>query len=141
MKTRSARHATFRVFAVAALAACARPHPAVRISEPADDATVSGPAVRVVLEVSGVELAPAGEQRPGTAHHHLFLDVDPPPAGEVVPVGVPGVIHLGKAQTEFTFDSVAPGRHRIIAVLADPSHVALPNAVRDTVFVTVGATP
>jgi len=141
MKTRSATHPTLRVFAVAALAACARPQPTVRISEPADGATVSGPAVHVVLEVSGVELAPVAEQRPGTAHHHLLLDVDPPPAGEVIPVGAAGIIHLGKAQTEFTIDSVTPGRHRIIAVLADPLHVPLPNGVRDTVFFTVDAAP
>jgi hypothetical protein len=81
------------------------------------------------------------DQRPGTAHEHLFLDVDPPPAGEAIPVGVAGIIHLGKAETEFTIDTVAPGRHRIIAVLADPSHVPLPNAVRDTVFITVGVAP
>jgi len=140
MKTRSTRHAAFRVIAAAALAACAGPRPAVHISEPAEGATLSGPAVHVVLEVRGVELAPAADQRPGTAHHHLFLDVDPPPSG-AVPVGEAGIVHLGKAQTEYTFDTVAPGRHRIVAALADPQHVLLPNGVRDTVFFTVGAAP
>lgn len=141
MTTRSTRHGACRVIAAAALAACAGPRPAVHIGEPAEGATLSGPAVHVVLEVRGVELAPAADQRPGTAHHHLFLDVDPSPAGEAIPMGVPGFIHLGKAQTEFTIDSVPPGRHRIIAVLADPSHLPLPDAVRDTVFVTVDVAP
>ena len=141
MRTRSTRHPAVGVIAVAALAACAPPPPTVRISEPADGATVSGPAVHVVLNVSGVELAPVADQRPGTAHHHLLFDVDPPPAGEAISVGAAGIVHLGKAQTEFTIDTVAPGRHRIIAVLADPLHVPLPNAVRDTVFFTVGAAP
>jgi len=122
----------------AALAACRGQRPAiVRIVEPAEDAVVSGPSVRVVLAAVGVEIAPAAELRRGTAHHHLFLDTDVTPPGDTIPAGVTGILHLGRGQTEFTFDSLAPGAHRIIAVLADPWHVPLPNAATDTVTVTV----
>lgn len=126
----------------AALAACGgQPRAVARIVEPADGAGVSGPSVRVVLEAEGVEIASAADLRPGTAHHHLFVDTDLTPAGDTIPAGVTGILHLGRAQTEFTFDSLAPGAHRIIAVLADPWHVPLRNATTDTVDFTVGPRP
>ena len=121
------------------LAACrGQPAAAVRIVEPADGAALPGPSVRIVLETRGVPLAPAAEQRPGTAHHHLFLDTDLTPPGDTIPAGVTGIIHLGRAQTEFTFDSVAPGPHRVIAMLADAWHVPLKPLAVDTVRFTVG---
>lgn len=123
---------------VVVAAACrGKPAVAVRIVEPADGATVAAPRVRVVLEATGIEIAPAAEQRPGTAHHHLFLDTELTPPGDTIPSGVTGIIHLGRAQTEFTFDSVAPGPHRLIALLADPWHIPLEPLVADTVTVTV----
>jgi hypothetical protein len=54
-------------------------------------------------------------------------------------MGMPGVIHLGLAQTEFHWHSLAPGSHRIIAVLADPAHVPIRPFVTDTVTFTVVA--
>lgn len=123
---------------VLVLATCrGRPPATVRVVEPADGATLPGPGVRVVLEVQGVPLAPAAEQRPGTAHHHLFLDTDLTPPDDTIPAGVTGILHLGRAQTEFTFDSVAPGPHRIIAMLADAWHVPLRPLAVDTVRITV----
>jgi hypothetical protein len=89
--------------------------------------------VHVTLSVSGVELAPAADERPRTAHHHLFLDVDTGPLDQKIPAGVKGIVHLGRAQTEFQWDSVAPGPHRIIAVLADWRHVPLVPSAMDTV--------
>jgi hypothetical protein len=111
----------------------------VRITSPVERDTVAGPAVHVTLAVSGIELAPVAEQRPGTAHHHLYLDVDVGDLAQPIPVGLPGIIHLGQAQTEFHWDSVAPGPHRIIAVLADPAHIPLRPLVVDSVrFVVRG---
>jgi hypothetical protein len=115
------------------LSACGRARgPHVTITSPAEGDTVRGSAVHVMLAVTGVELAPAADERPGTAHHHLFLDVDATPRAEKIPSGVSGIIHLGRAQTEFHWDSVAAGPHRIIAVLADWQHVPLNGATTDT---------
>jgi len=107
--------------------------PAVSIDTPAAGDTVRGTAVHVTLTAQGIPLAPAADEKPGTAHHHLFLDVDPGPMDQKIPAGVTGIIHLGRAQTEFHWDSVSPGTHRIIAVLADWQHVPLPGAATDTV--------
>ena len=122
------------VAAAMLLVACRRASPpAVTIDTPAAGDTVRGSAVHVTLSARGVELAPAADEKPGTAHHHLFLDVDTGPLDQKIPAGVTGIIHLGRAQTEFHWDSVAPGTHRIIAVLADWQHVPLAGAASDTV--------
>lgn len=128
------------VLLAATVAACGgQTHAAVHIMEPADSAAVTGPGVRVLLHAEGVEIVAAAELRAGTAHHHLFLDTEVTAAGDTIPAGVTGIIHLGRGQTEFTFDSVVPGPHRIIAVLADPWHVPVPRAAADTVTITVRA--
>jgi hypothetical protein len=109
----------------------------VVITEPADGAEVVGPGVRVVLAAQGIAIVPATDERPGTGHHHLYLDRDAPLPGDTIPQGVTGIIHLGRAQTEFTFDSLSPGEHRVIAVVANWAHVALDPPVMDTVRFTV----
>lgn len=132
--------ATLVALLVSVVAACgggASGPPTVRITGPADGEVVVGPAVHVTLAVSGIALAPVSEQRAGTAHHHLYLDVDLGSLTQPVPFGVPGVIHLGNAQSEFHWDSVAPGPHRIIALLADPAHLPLAPPAADTVRFTV----
>jgi hypothetical protein len=109
----------------------------VMINSPTEGDSIRDTAVHIVLGVSGIELAPAADQRAGTAHHHLYLDTDVGAAETPIPAGTAGIVHLGKAETEFHWDSVPPGPHRIIAVLADPMHVPLKPLVSDTVHITV----
>jgi len=105
----------------------------VSILEPAGGAEVAGPAVTVRLTAEGVQIVPAGEIVPGTGHHHLYLDADLTAPGAPVPT-VPGqVIHLGTGVSEYIFENVAPGEHRLIAVVADGVHVPLQPWVVDTV--------
>lgn len=109
----------------------------VTILEPAEGAEVQGPNVTVRLEVSGFPIVIAGDMTPGTGHHHLYLDADLTPASEPVPT-VPGsIIHMGDASSAYTFENVAPGEHRIIAVVADGAHFPLQPWVVDTVFFRV----
>jgi hypothetical protein len=123
---------------VVALAACADAEPAsVRIVEPADEAVLTDGSVRVVLQARGVEIAPASDAREGTAHHHLFVDRDVTPLRDTIPAGVLGILHLGRGQTEFVLEELEPGEHRVIALLADHSHVQLEPPAADTVRFTV----
>ncbi len=116
------------------LAASAAEKPArVRIVQPHNGDTVTTGDVRVVLEAQGVAIVPATEKRPGTGHHHLFLDTDLTPLNEKIPQGVSGIIHLGRGQSEFTFSDVPAGGHRLIAVVADGDHVPLQPPLVDTV--------
>ena len=111
---------------VVALAACVDAEPAsVQIIEPADGAVLTDGSVRVVLQAHGVEIAPASDAREGTAHHHLFVDRDVTPLRDTIPAGVLGILHLGRGQTEFVLEELEPGEHRVIALLADHSHVPL----------------
>jgi len=104
----------------------------VKITAPTNGATVSG-AVKVTLKATGVEIVPATDERPGTGHHHLFVDHDLTPVNDTIPRGVTGVLHLGRGQTEFVLDSLKPGPHRVIAMVADWKHVPLKPLVIDTV--------
>lgn len=109
----------------------------VTILEPAEGAEVQGPNVFVRLTAEGVEIVPAGEIVPGTGHHHLYLDADLTDGSVPVPT-VPGqIIHLGTGVSEYTFEGVTPGTHRLIAVVADGIHVPLQPWVVDTVTFTV----
>ncbi len=108
----------------------------VEIVEPADGATVVGPDVRIVLQAHGVEIVPAGVEQPNSGHHHLFIDVPVTAAGEPVPAG-PGIVHLGGAQTEHTFEGLAAGEYRLIARLGDWQHVPIESVGADTVRFTI----
>ena len=108
----------------------------VSIMEPSNGSTVAGPRLTVRLQTN-VPIVQAGDMTPGTGHHHLFLDGDLSPEAEPIPA-VPGtVVHLGDGSSEFTFDAVRPGQHRLIAVVADGAHVPLRPLVTDTVIFTV----
>ena len=109
----------------------------VTILEPANGTTVTGPNIVVRLSTTGVPIVPAGDLTPGTGHHHLYLDADVESMAAPVPT-VPGsIVHMGNAASEYTFEGVAPGQHRLIAVVADGVHVPLNPPVMDTVVFTV----
>ncbi len=109
----------------------------VDIVEPVDEAVVNDSDVRIVLSAAGVEVAPASEERSGTAHHHLFIDRPLTRPSDTIPAGVTGIIHLGRGQTEFVLQGLAPGTHSVIAVLADWAHLPLDPLATDTVRFTV----
>jgi hypothetical protein len=105
----------------------------VTINAPTEGDTITASAIHIMLASTGIEIAPAAEARPETAHHHLYLDIDFPQVETAIPMGTGGIVHLGQAQTEYHWENVAPGPHRIIAVLADPGHIPLRPWVTDTV--------
>ena len=108
----------------------------VTITGPADGSEVTGQTVVVQLSAT-VPIVPAGEMTAGTGHHHLYLDADLTASDVPVPT-VPGsIVHMGDASSEFTFEGVEPGEHRLIAVVADGVHVPLQPWVVDTVTFTV----
>ena len=134
------------ISAGAAMIACGKKEPAtsdvtVSITSPTEGDSVSGSAVHITLDATGIEIAPAADARPETAHHHLYLDVDFPAVETAIPMGAAGVVHLGQAQKEYHWENVPPGPHRIIAVLADPGHLPLKPWVTDTVNFVVVAPP
>ena len=108
----------------------------VAITQPADGAELDAGPILVVMEVEGLEIAMAGNMDPGTGHHHLIVNGD---VDWALPIpNDPGVhYHMGQAETEFTLEDLAPGEHRIIAVVADGVHIPLDPPVADTITVVV----
>jgi hypothetical protein len=87
---------------------------------PGDGDTVSGP-VRLEFGLSGMEVAPAGEDRPGSGHHHIVIDSELPLLGLPVPADEHHV-HFGDGRTE-TELTLPPGEHTLQLLFADHLHI------------------
>lgn len=92
----------------------------VFLVEPADGATV-GRNVKVKFGVSGMELAPAGTNKPNSGHHHLLIDAPLPPLDREIPSDL-NHLHFGRAQTE-TDITLTPGDHTLQLLLGDHEHL------------------
>ena len=83
----------------------------VAIVSPQDGDVVASP-VKVVFAIHGMTLAPAGDARPDSGHHHLLIDA-PVPTDLDKPLPADSQhLHFGKAQTE-TEATLAPGQHTL----------------------------
>jgi hypothetical protein len=91
----------------------------VSFVEPKDGATVSNP-VHVKFAVDGMKVVPAGTIADGTGHHHLIIDGQPLPKGEVIPANDKS-LHFGKGQTE-TEITLPPGDHTLTLDFGDGAH-------------------
>src|SRR5947207_15448836 len=67
----------------------------VKITTPANGATVSGP-VKATLHATGVEIVPATDERPGTGHHRQFVDHDVTPVDDTIALGMTWILRLGR---------------------------------------------
>ena len=114
----------------------AEPAVTVRITQPEEGATV-GPDVLVVMETEGIEIVSITPPVVGTGHHHLYVDVDLTPLSELIPQNDPQIIHMGDGSTEYMLEGLAPGAHRLIAVVANPAHIPLAPPVVATLHFTV----
>lgn len=108
----------------------------VEITSPTDGSTVEGPSVTVELAAHGFQVVEAGDTTANSGHHHLFLDRDVSPAGESIPAEEGHIVHMGDGSSSYTFESVEPGQHTLIAVVGDAYHVPVPG-LRDTIQFTV----
>lgn len=111
-------------FPISALADGERtPAPAgakVFIIEPADGATVKSP-VTVKFGAEGIEIEPAGSEKPNSGHHHLLIDAPIPDLDSAIPKDDQHV-HYGKGQTETTVE-LKPGKHTLQLLLGDKNHI------------------
>ena len=114
----------------------AEPAVTVRITQPEEGATV-GPDVLVVMKTEGIEIVSITPPVVGTGHHHLYVDVDLTPLSDMIPQNDPQIIHMGDGSTERMLEGLAPGEHRLIAVVANPAHIPLDPPVVDTLHFTV----
>lgn len=108
-----------------------------------DGDTVKGP-VKINFGLSGMGVAPAGIEKEGTGHHHLFVNRAPFLEGEdgadEAIYNIPADenhIHYGGGQTEATLE-LAPGEHTIQMVFGDKDHIPHnPPVASDVITITV----
>ena len=135
------KHVPLALFFVISLSACGRGEggePAsVWFISPVEGAELTGPNLLVRLGASGVRITSADIHEPGTGHHHIFVNRDLTPLDDTIPAGVSGIRHLGRGQTELLVEGLQPGEHRLIAVIAEWSHVPLNPPAVDTVRFTL----
>lgn len=77
---------------------------------------------KIEFGIEGFAVKPAGQIVSGTGHHHLVIDGDAVPAGQVVPADEHHV-HFGKGQTEYEI-TLKPGKHKLILQFADGAHIS-----------------
>jgi Domain of unknown function (DUF4399) len=88
--------------------------------EPADGATVAR-KVTVKFGLSGMDLVPAGTNKPNSGHHHLLIDAPLPALDREIPSDL-NHVHFGRAQTE-TEVTLTPGDHTLQLLLGDHEHL------------------
>jgi len=94
-----------------------------------------GTKLHVTMGVAGMTVQPAGEIKDGTGHHHIIIDGQPVPAGEVVPKDDTH-LHFGNGATEADL-TLTPGTHTLTLQFADGIHRSYGPAMSSTITVTV----
>lgn len=102
--------------------------------EPQNGATVKSP-FKVHFGLEGMTIAPAGDTKPDTGHHHLIIDGAAVPQGEVVPTDDTHR-HFGKGQTE-TELTLPPGEHTLTLQFANGAHQSFGEAMSSSIKVKV----
>jgi len=108
----------------------------VFFSEPKDGAEIKGP-VKVVMGVEGMKLQPAGEVVEGTGHHHILMNKDFMPPGQVIPTDDTHK-HYGKGQTEDVLN-LPPGNHKLTLQFADGLHRSYGKDLSSTINIKVAS--
>jgi len=100
----------------------APPDAHVYIIWPSDGAVISGGKFWLRMGLSSnMGIAPAGVAKPNTGHHHVLIDVDPPPFDQPIP-NDKNHLHFGAGQTEARIE-LPPGKHTLQLLLGDENHI------------------
>jgi len=92
------------------------------IGWPADGAVLpAGKPFRVWFGLRNMGVAPKGVAFENTGHHHLLIDTELPPAGQVIPSDRKH-LHYGAGETE-TMLELPPGTHTLQLLLGDENHI------------------
>jgi hypothetical protein len=88
---------------------------------PSNGEEVTSP-VTIRFGIVGMEIVPAGNDKPMSGHHHLLLNVDKLPNMKSPIPADKNHLHFGKGQTE-TQLNLPSGRHTLQLLLGDYMHV------------------
>ena len=122
------------LFVIATCFASAVLAESVDFIEPKNGATVPT-TFKVKFAVEGLSVAPAGEIKPGTGHHHLLIDTADIEENAVIPMDDKHR-HFGKGQTE-TEITLPPGKHTLTMQFADGAHRSYGAKFRKTIEIEI----
>jgi hypothetical protein len=88
---------------------------------PSNGEEVTNP-VTIRFGIVGMEIAPAGKNKPMSGHHHLLVNVEKLPNMKSPIPADKNHLHFGKGQTE-TQLNLPSGRHTLQLLLGDYMHV------------------
>lgn len=115
--------------------------PTVRITSPANGATLRAGDIRIDTDVQNFNVVDKQGQSnvTGEGHVHFYMDVSPVPsaAGQPAIPAAPGAVWAHVSDTEYTFANVQPGTHTFAVQLVNNDHTPVVPAVSDMVTVTV----
>jgi len=98
---------------------------------------VVAPTFTVRFGLRGMGVAPAGIDAPNTGHHHILIDVDVMPPGNMPLPASEQIVHFGAGQTE-TDLTLKPGVHSLQLILGNHLHIPHdPPVVSDKITITV----
>src|ERR1700730_19433743 len=86
-----------------------------------DGATIPTKVV-IRFGLRGMGIAPAGEDRENTGHHHLLIDAELPSLDHPIPNDA-NLLHFDAGETEAEI-TLAPGTHTLQLLLGDKDHIA-----------------
>jgi hypothetical protein len=86
-----------------------------------DGATIPTKVV-IRFGLRGMGIAPAGEDRENTGHHHLLIDAELPSLDQPIPNDA-NHLHFDAGETEAEI-TLAPGTHTLQLLLGDKDHIA-----------------
>jgi hypothetical protein len=126
----------FFIFSLILFWSCKKSEPTgeVFFVEPIDNAEVTSPFL-VKFGVKDLEVAPAGEIKPNSGHHHILINLDSIASGETIPADEKH-IHFGKGQTETSL-SLDPGTYKITLQFANGAHQSYGPSLSKSITVVV----
>jgi len=108
--------------------------PTVFFLEPKDGAVVEKTFV-VKMAADAIEVAPAGEVKENSGHHHIIVDGTFIKKGETVPKDAQHK-HFGKGQVETSL-TLSKGEHTLTLQFADGMHTSYGSTMSQTIKITV----
>jgi hypothetical protein len=115
--------------------------PTVKITSPANGATVKAGDIRIDTDVQNFNIVDKQGQGnvTGEGHVHFYMDVSPIPsaAGQPAIPASPGAVWAHVSDDSYTFTNVQPGTHTFTVQLVNNDHTPVVPTVSDMVTVTV----
>ena len=90
---------------------------------------------KVQMGIRGMKVRPAGELKKGVGHHHILINKDPLPKGQVIPTDE-AHRHYGSGQSEAELD-LPPGKYKLTLQFADGIHRSYGPELSKSINITV----